>query len=94
MTVDELETKLDAMLKEMPSSGFDAVADTVIADLKTCTGQAGELGMKSGQQLLENLATALKTRKTGGNTDESIQVRLTALDFYVKKLQSGSTEDL
>jgi hypothetical protein len=94
MTVDELETKLDAVLKEMPASSFDAVADTVIADLEACTGQAGELGIKSGKQLLENLVTALKIRKTGGNTDESVQIRLTALDFYVKKLRSGSTEDL
>ncbi|MDR1142892.1 MAG: hypothetical protein LBK77_01580 [Spirochaetaceae bacterium] len=94
MTVDELEVKLDAVLKEMPPSGFDAVADTVIADLDACAGCAGELGMKSCKQLLENLTAALKTRKTGGNTDESVQLRVTALDFYVKKLQSGSTEDL
>jgi hypothetical protein len=94
MTVDELETKLDAVLKEIPSSGFDAVTDTVIAELDACIGCAGELGIKNGKQLLENLVAALKSRKTGGNTDESVQVRITALDFYVKKLQSGSTEDL
>jgi hypothetical protein len=94
MTVDELEIKLDAILKKMPSSGFDATADTIIAELGACTGCAEELGMKSCKQLLENLEAALKTRKTGGNTDESVQVRVTAMDFYVKKLQSGSTEDL
>jgi hypothetical protein len=94
MTIDELHTKLDALIKGFPASGFDAVADNVVADLTSCSGQAVELGMKSGQQLISNLAEALKTRKTGGNTDESVQLRLTALDFYVKNIQSGATEDL
>jgi hypothetical protein len=94
MTIDELHTKLDALIKGFPGSGFDTVADNAIADLDSCSGPAVELGMKSGQQLISNLVAALKTRKTGGNTDESVQLRLTALDFYVKKIQTGATEDL
>jgi hypothetical protein len=94
MTIDEVHTKLDALLKGFPASGFDAVADTVVADLSSCSAQATDLGMTNGQKVINNLVEALKTRKTGGNTDESVQLRLTALDFYVKKLQSGDTEDL
>jgi hypothetical protein len=94
MTIDELHEKIDALLKGFPASGFDAVADTVVTELDSLAGQAAELGIKNGKMLIDNLATALKARKTGGNTDESVQVRLTALDFYVKKIQSGETEDL
>jgi hypothetical protein len=94
MTIDELHTKLDALLKGFPASGFDAVADNVVADLESLAGPAAELGMKNGKMLIDNLVTTIKARKTGGNADESVQVRLTALDFYVKKIQSGETEDL
>jgi hypothetical protein len=94
MTIDELHTKLDVLLKGFPASGFDTVADNVMAELGSFASQAAELGMKNGKILIDNLTTALKARKTGGNADESVQVRLTALDFYVKKIQSGETEDL
>jgi hypothetical protein len=94
MTIEELYAKLDTLIKGLPASGFDAVADNVIVDLKSCSGLATELGMKSGTVLINNLAEAINARKTSKNTDESVQLRLTALDFYVKKLQSGATEDL
>ena len=94
MTIEELQTRLDAQLKALPGSGFDTVADSALAELETTIGDADNLGMKSGKKLISNLAEALKTRKSGGNTDESVQVRLVALDFYLKNLQSGTTEDL
>ncbi|MDR2073729.1 MAG: hypothetical protein LBP60_09905 [Spirochaetaceae bacterium] len=94
MTINELQNKLIALIQTFPASGFDSVPDSTIADLETSAGDAEKLGMPSGKKLLENLAAALKSRKTGGNTDESVQVRFTALDFYIKNLQSGDTEDL
>ena len=94
MTIEEFQTRLDSLLKNLPVSEFDTVTDNVIAELDKFYDEADELGMKSGKKLISNLQDALKTRKTGGNTDESVQVRLTAIDFYVKNLQSGSTEDL
>jgi hypothetical protein len=94
MTIDELRNKLDSFIKELPASGYDTVSDNTIAGFESCAGPAGELGMKQGKQLIENLVSALKARKTGANTDESVQVRFTALDFYLKKLESSDTEDL
>jgi hypothetical protein len=93
MTLEELYTKLDGLLKGLPPSGFDAVDGGVIDGITACAAEAEGLGMKSGKQLIVNLAEALKNRQSGGS-DESVQLRLTALDFYIKKLQSGSTEDL
>ncbi|MDR2211139.1 MAG: hypothetical protein LBO65_06710 [Spirochaetaceae bacterium] len=94
MTIDELRSKFDALIQTFPASGFDSVPDSTIAELETCGAEAEKLGMPSGKKLTENLVAALRARKTGGNTDESVQVRFTAMDFYVKKLQSGDTEDL
>ena len=94
MAIAEICDKLNTLLKGFPASGFDSVADSVVGELDALAGEVEQLGMKSGKQLLSNLAGALKTRKSGGNTDESVQVRLTALEFYIKNLQGGATEDL
>ena len=94
MTIEEFQNKLDTQLKGLPASGYDTVADSALTELETFLGDADSLGMKSGKKLVSNLVESLKTRKSGGNTDESVQVRLVALDFYLKNLQSGTTEDL
>ena len=94
MTVEELQAKLGALLKGFPDSGFDTISENTIAELGKITAEADNLGMKSGKKLVGNLAEALKTRKSGGNTDESVQIRVVALDFYLKNFQSGVTEDL
>ena len=94
MTIEEFKTKLDALLKGFPASGFDTVVASEIAELDNFYKEAGKLEMQSGKKLISNLIEALKTRRAGGNADESVQVRLTALEFYVQNLQNGSTEDL
>ena len=94
MTIEEVYVKLDTVLKGFPASGFDSVADSVIAELNAFADEVEKMGMKSGKQLITNLAEALNTRKSGGNSDGSVQVRLTALDFYINNLQGGATEDL
>ncbi|MDR0402147.1 MAG: hypothetical protein LBH35_01000 [Treponema sp.] len=94
MTIEELCGKLVRVVSELPASGFDAVSDDVVAELDGCASAAGTTGAHEGKKLIENLVSVLKTRKEGGSSDDSVSIRLTALDFYVKKLQSGSTEDL
>lgn len=94
MTIEDLQTKLNNFLQNLPVSGLDEIPDSTIDELNSFCSEAGNLGMKSGKTLISNLIKTLKTRKSGENSDESVQVRLTALAFYVKKLQSGTTEDL
>jgi hypothetical protein len=94
MTVEELCEKLDTLLSGLNTSGFGSVDDGVLANLAAYSSEAGGLGMKAAKQLIDNLGEVLKTRKEGGSSDESVSIRLTALDFYIKKLQGGSTEDL
>jgi len=92
MSIEEFRTKLDTIIKEFPISGFDTIPDSVIAALETCAGETEKLGMKAGKEVLENLIASLKTRKTGGNSDDSVLVRVTALEFYVQKLKDGTAE--
>ena len=94
MTIEEFQNKLDILLKGLPAAGLDAVSDNTIAELSNFETESANLGMKSGKKLISNLIEALKTRRSGGNTDNSVQVRLVALDFYIKNLQTGNTEDL
>lgn len=91
MTVEELCGKLETLVSAL---GAGPAGDGVFSDLAACASGADGLGMKSGKQLIENLGAVLKTRKEGGSSEESVSIRLTALDFYIKKLQSGNTEDL
>ena len=94
MTIEEFQTSLNSLLNGLPDSGLDTVSDNIIAELSNFETESVNLGMKSGNKLISNLIEALKTRKSGGNTDNSVQVRIVALDFYIKNLQAGSTEDL
>jgi hypothetical protein len=94
MTIEELCEKLVGLTASLPASDYDKTSDDVIAELDVYASAANNAGANEGKKLIENLASVLKTRKQGGSTDESVSIRLTALDFYVKKLQSGSTEDL
>ena len=93
MSIEEFQAKLDAIIKEFPISGFDAIPDSLMTNLNTCAGEAEKLGLKSGKEVLENLIATLKTRKAGGNTDDSVMVRLTALEFYIQKLKDGTAEN-
>ena len=94
MTIEELCEKLVSLVSGLPTSGFDTISDSVITELDSCASAAASAGATEGKKLVENLASVLKTRKQGGSTDESVSIRLTALDFHIKKLQSGGTEDL
>ena len=94
MTIDELRVKLENLIAGLPGSDFDTVHDSAIAELNDYAAAASALGMAEGKKLIENLLTVFQARKQGTSTDDSVSIRLTAIDFYVKKLQSGSTEDL
>ncbi|MDR1390601.1 MAG: hypothetical protein LBJ31_11590 [Treponema sp.] len=93
MPIEEIQAQLQAVLRKFPAV-FDAVDDGTIGELGSFAAPAAAQGMKNGSQLVENLVKVLKSRKAGEANDESVSLRFTALDFYLKNLQSGSTEDL
>lgn len=94
MAIADIQNKLDSIIKGFPASGFDSVPDSVIANLSSCAAEAAGLGMKSGKEAIDNLVEVLKSRKTGAKTDDSVMVRITALEFYIEKIKSDDAGDL
>jgi sulfite reductase beta subunit-like hemoprotein len=94
MAIADVQNKLDSIIKGFPASGFDAIPDSVIADLASCSAEAAGLGMKTGKEAIDNLLDVLKSRKAGEKTDDSVTVRITALEFYIEKLRNEDLGDL
>jgi hypothetical protein len=94
MTVEELGTELEAIVSGLSASGFDSIDAGIVGKLDQYSVMAGELGMKEGMHLIQNLSSVIKSIKDGAAKTESGAVRLTALDFYVKKIVGGQIEDL
>jgi hypothetical protein len=96
MTVDELRAEVEGIVSNLNSSGFGAVDAETITKLDKLAVSAGGLGMKEGQHLIGNLAGVMKALKDGKSQSDSGVVRLTALDFYLKKLAASddNIEDL
>jgi ABC-type arginine transport system permease subunit len=95
MTIEELRGELEKLVSILTASGCEKTDAGILEKLDKFVAAAGELGMKEGKHLIENLAGAIKAIQEGKSKADSGVIRLTALDFYVKKLAGGeNTEDL
>ena len=94
MTEDEFKIEIEKIISGLSSAGFASVDSQTIENLDKFAAAANDLGMKEGGKLITNLSAAMKAIREGKSQAESGEIRLTALDFYVKKLSSGNTEDL
>ena len=95
MTIEELKTELEKIISELTTTGFDKINPGIVEKLDKLTAGAGELGMKEGKHLIENLSSVIKAIREGKSKVESGNLRLTALEFYVKKLAvGGNIEEL
>jgi hypothetical protein len=94
MTVEELRPELETIVSTLSSSGFGTIDPAIVEKLDIYSAAAGELGMKEGKHLLENLSAVMKAIKDGKSSAESGVIRLTALEFYVKKIAGDAIEDL
>ena len=95
MTVAELRTELETIVSDLTSSGFGSIDSGLVEKLDKLAAVSGELDMKEGRRLIENLSGAIKSIQEGKSNAESGSIRLTALDFYIKKISGGGNiEDL
>ena len=95
MTVEELKVELGKVISGLAATGLENIDSGIREKVRALSNTAGELGMKEGKRLIENLSGAIDAIKEGKSKAESGHVRLTALEFYLKN-QSGSEniEDL
>ena len=95
MTVEELRAELEKIASSLTSSGFSNIDAGTMEKLGGFAAAAGELEMKEGKRLIENLSETMKAIQEGKSNADSGNLRLTALDFYLKKhSDSGTVEDL
>ena len=95
MTAEEFRTELEKTISSLTASGFGSIDSGTMEKLDNLAVAAGELGMREGKHLIENLSGAMKAIQEGKSKAESGSVRLTALDFYFQKLSGGdSIEEL
>ena len=95
MTVEELRVELEKIISDLTSTGFTSIDSGILEKLEKFAAIADELDMNEGKRLIENLSGAMKAIQAGKSKVDSGTIRLTALDFYVKKLSgSGNIEDL
>ena len=94
MTVEELRTELEKIILSLTSLGFDTIDSGTVEKLDKFAVVAGELNMKEGKHLIGNLSGIMKAIQEGKSRTESGNIRLMALDFYIRKLSGVSTEDL
>ena len=95
MDVEELRIELETIVLNLASSGFENIDSGTTGKLDVLAAAAGEIGMNEGKRLIKNLSGAINDIKAGKSKTESGNVRLTALEFYIKNLAASEhTEDL
>ena len=95
MTVEDFWVQLEKITSSLTISGFNNIGIGTVEQLQEIADAAGELGMKEGKRLIENLSDAMKAIQEGKSGASSGNLRLTALEFYAKKnSQCGAVEDL
>ncbi|MDR0623568.1 MAG: hypothetical protein LBG10_03975 [Treponema sp.] len=92
-SVDGLREELTSCLAQINDAGLGSLDLQIIEKIDKFAAAAGGLGMNSGKKLIENLSAVLKSFKEGKSQESSVQVRLTALDFYLRNIQGGGAEE-
>ncbi|MDR2371063.1 MAG: hypothetical protein LBD71_06255 [Treponema sp.] len=93
-TIENLQKELEACVGSINSAGLGNLDPQNIEKLDKISAAASSLGMGQGKKLVDNLVTVLKSFKDGSAKEESVTIRLTALEFYLKNTSGGATEDL
>jgi hypothetical protein len=93
-TVESLQKELEDCVNSINSAGLGSLDSQIIEKLDKMSAAAAELGMNQGKKLIDNLSAVIKSYKEGQSKEESVSVRLTAIDFYLKNTTGGAVEEL
>ncbi|MDR1899934.1 MAG: hypothetical protein LBQ55_08010 [Treponema sp.] len=92
-TVESLREELESCLSGINAAGLGSLDPQNIAKLEKFGAAAAGLGMNAGKKLIDNLLSVLKSFKDGAAKEDSVAVRLTALEFYLQNIKSGGAEE-
>jgi hypothetical protein len=94
-SVESLRTELEACIAHVNTAGLGSLNLQHLEKLDQLSAIAAGLGMNSGKKLIDNLSGILRSFQEGKSQEDSVQVRLTALDFYLQSIKGGdNVEDL
>ena len=93
-TAENLQKELESCIGSINSAGLDKLDPQNIEKLEKISAAAATSGMNQGKKLVDNLITVLKAFKEGKSTQDSVSVRMTALDFYLQNTTGSATEEL
>ena len=91
-TVEDVCKEIEKLLAKINPGGAVKVDQSSCAEIDKLSAAAEAVGMKAGKNFLDNLSNAVKE----GKAEDSLAVRITALDFYNKNVLSGqgAVEDI
>jgi hypothetical protein len=92
-TVESLREELEGCIALINFSGSGALDPQITGKLEQFSAAASGLGMNSGKKLIDNLSAVLNSFQEGKSGEESVQLRLTALDFYLQNIKGGGGEE-
>ena len=94
-SVESLQKELESCINSINSAGLGSLDAKNIEKLDKLSAASSGLGMNQGKKLMDNLSTVLKSFKDGKSTEDSVSLRITALEFYLNNTKgSDSTEEL
>jgi hypothetical protein len=92
-SVENLRSELEACMTQINTAGLGSLNPQHIEKLNQLSAAAADLGMSSGKKLIDNLSGILRSFQEGKSQEDSVQVRLTALDFYLQNIKGGDSEE-
>ena len=93
-TVENLHKELEICLAEINAAGLGKLEPQHIEKLDAIGTRADVLGLHEGKKLVVNYSAALKSFNDGKSTEDSVRLRQTALEFYLKNTDGIATEEL
>jgi hypothetical protein len=86
---------LDKIVAQLEAAKGDKIDAPLVAAIEDAKAKVTELGMKSGEGLVKNLADKVKDLNDGKTTMDSVAIRVTALKFYLENIKKvGEVADL
>ncbi|MDR2433451.1 MAG: hypothetical protein LBD47_02635 [Treponema sp.] len=89
-TIEQLHRELEDCIDSITAAGLGNLNLQHIETLDTISAAAAALGMNQGKKLIDNFASVLRSFKEGKSPAESVSLRLTALNFYLKNTRDAT----
>ena len=93
-TIGTLCQEMESILSGINAAGLKNMDPGVIDKIEKIGQTAEKFLMKTGKKLCDNLVASLKSFQEGKSDENSVTLRMTAIDFYIKKVLSEKEDDI